>query len=54
MPTYDYKCLDCAKESVVFLSLKDRENGAAKCPACGSKNMVQQFTEFMAQTGKKS
>jgi putative FmdB family regulatory protein len=54
MPMYEYKCLDCGKESVLTLSLKDRESGAVTCPSCKSKRMEQLFTTVMAKTSRKS
>ena len=38
MPMYDYKCLDCGKESLVVLTLKEHERGEVTCPACGHDN----------------
>ena len=32
MPMYDYKCLDCGKESLVVLTLKEHESNKVKCP----------------------
>lgn len=54
MPMYDYKCLDCGKEFLVALSLKEHDSGAASCPSCGSKKVEQLLTSFTAQTDKKS
>ncbi len=54
MPMYDYKCLDCGKESLIILTIKQRDAGEAKCPACGSKNVKQIYTPFTAHTTKKS
>jgi len=54
MPMYDYKCLECGKESLVVLTLKEHERGEATCPACGSKKMQQLYTSFIAHTTKKS
>jgi putative FmdB family regulatory protein len=54
MPMYDYKCLDCGKESLVVLTLKEHETGIAKCPACNSTNTKQLYTSFIAHTTKKS
>jgi len=54
MPMYDYKCLDCGKESLVVLTLKEHESGKVVCPSCGSRNMKQLYTSFIAHTTKKS
>jgi putative FmdB family regulatory protein len=54
MPMYDYKCLDCGKESLLVLTLKEHERGGATCPACGSTRMQQLYTSFIAHTTKKS
>ena len=54
MPMYDYTCLDCGKESLIVLTLKERSAGPVKCPACGSANVRQIYTSFVAHTTKKS
>ena len=54
MPMYEYKCLDCGKESVLALTLKDRETGKVTCPSCKSKRLEQVFTGVMAKTSRKS
>ncbi len=54
MPMYDYKCLDCGKESLVVLTLKEHESSKVKCPKCGSTKMQQLYTSFVAHTTKKS
>jgi len=54
MPMYDYKCLECGKESLIALTLKEHESGNVTCPACGSKKMEQLITSFIARTTKKS
>jgi len=54
MPMYDYKCLDCGKESLVILTLKEHETGKAVCPLCQSTNMKQLYTSFIAHTTRKS
>lgn len=54
MPMYDYKCLDCGKESLIALTLKDHEAKSAACPHCGSQRLEQMITSFMARTTKKS
>jgi putative FmdB family regulatory protein len=54
MPMYDYKCLNCGKESLIAMTLKEHEGGTDTCPACGSKKMEQLITSFIARTTKKS
>jgi len=54
MPMYDYKCLDCGKESLIVVTLKEHERGDVKCPGCGSKKLQQLFSPFIAHTTKKS
>jgi putative FmdB family regulatory protein len=54
MPMYDYKCRKCGKESLLVLTLKEHEAGAATCPSCGSKELEQLLTSFVAKTSSKS
>ena len=54
MPMYDDKCLDCGKESLIAMTLKEHESGTVTCPACGSKKVKQMITSFIARTTKKS
>ncbi|MBM4133526.1 MAG: zinc ribbon domain-containing protein [Nitrospira sp.] len=54
MPMYDYKCLDCGKESLIILTLKEHESGPVVCPSCGSKKLQQLYTSFIPHTTKKS
>ncbi|HEU4686371.1 MAG TPA: zinc ribbon domain-containing protein [Nitrospira sp.] len=51
---YDYKCLDCGKESLLVLTLREHESEKVTCPSCQSANMKQLYTSFIAQTTKKS
>jgi putative FmdB family regulatory protein len=51
---YDYNCLDCGKESLVVLTLKEHETTKVICPKCGSGNMKQLYSSFVAHTTKKS
>jgi len=41
MPTYEYKCLDCGKESELNLSVSEHDRGNITCPACKSTRMEQ-------------
>ncbi len=55
MPTYTYECKKCGNE--FELSLSFSEYAAKKnhrCPACGSKRVVQTLAPFYAKTSKKS
>lgn len=54
MPMYDYKCLDCGKESLIAMTLKEHEAKNARCPHCGGVRMEQVITSFVAKTTKKS
>ncbi len=54
MPVYEYKCLDCGKETTLHLSLKERETTPVTCSSCKSKRMEQKFTGVTAKTDKKS
>jgi putative FmdB family regulatory protein len=54
MPMYDYKCLDCGKESLIVLTLKEHESTKVTCPKCGSTKMQQLYSPFVAHTTKKS
>jgi len=51
---YDYTCLDCGKESLIVVTLKQHEKGEVQCPACGSTKLQQHFSSFIAHTTKKS
>jgi putative FmdB family regulatory protein len=54
MPMYDYQCLNCGKESLIVVTLKEHESGEVVCPACGAKKLQQLFSPFIAHTTKKS
>jgi putative FmdB family regulatory protein len=54
MPMYDYRCLDCGKETTLSLSLKDHAGGSATCPSCQSKRLEQLVSTVMAKTSRKS
>ena len=50
---YEYKCLDCGKESVLKLSLRDHES-AVTCPSCSTQRIEQLVSSVMAKTSRKS
>ncbi|MBN1424846.1 zinc ribbon domain-containing protein [Candidatus Fermentibacteria bacterium] len=54
MPTYDFHCSSCGKDFSTILSIAARGEDAIVCPACGSKNVEQQFTSVSVKTGKKT
>ena len=54
MPMYDYKCLQCGKESLIALTLKEHEGKSVKGPCCGSTKMEQLIASFIAKTVSKA
>jgi putative FmdB family regulatory protein len=54
MPTYEYKCQDCGKESEVSLSMTEHDRGQITCPECKSSRMEQLMSAVSAKTSRKS
>jgi putative FmdB family regulatory protein len=54
MPSYEYKCMDCGKESELNLSMSEHDRGNIKCPACKSDRMEQLISTISARTSRKS
>ena len=54
MPIYEYKCLDCGKESTLKLTLQDHNDQRVSCPSCSSQRMEQLIGAVMAKTSRKS
>jgi putative FmdB family regulatory protein len=54
MPTYEYKCMDCGKESELYLSIDEHDRGNLQCPACKSTRMEQLISAISAKTSRKS
>ncbi|MDI6601536.1 MAG: zinc ribbon domain-containing protein [Thermoanaerobacteraceae bacterium] len=46
MPSYDFICKSCGHRFSEMTSIKEKEEGKVKCPACGSKNISQIFRSF--------
>ena len=54
MPTYEYKCLDCGKESELYLTISEHDRGKITCPGCQSDRMEQLMSAVSAKTSRKS
>lgn len=42
MPTYEYRCTQCAHEMEAFQSMKDE--ALSTCPACGTESLKRQIS----------
>ncbi len=54
MPTYEFRCKNCARKVILVISFKDYEKKSHKCPKCGSKRMERLISTVQVQTSKKS
>jgi putative FmdB family regulatory protein len=54
MPTYDYRCENCAKTFSITLSMSERDKGNIACPGCKADKVVKLYSTFYAKTSKKS
>jgi putative FmdB family regulatory protein len=54
MPLYDYECKECQKVFTAALTLREHASKEAACPGCGSKNLEQLISGFIAKTDRKS
>ena len=54
MPTYEYKCLDCGKESELHLTITEHDGRKLTCPGCKSTRMEQLISAVSAKTSRKS
>lgn len=39
MPSYDYRCDDCSKRSIIYKTYEEYGETPVECPHCGSKNL---------------
>ena len=39
MPSYDYRCDDCSKRSIIYQTYEEYGESPVECPHCGSKNL---------------
>ncbi|MBI3457344.1 MAG: zinc ribbon domain-containing protein [Candidatus Rokubacteria bacterium] len=53
MPVYEFFCARCQKEVSLTLTIKERETGSTKCPACGA-GLEPLMATFYSKTSKKS
>jgi putative FmdB family regulatory protein len=54
MPTYEFKCKNCARKVILVISFKDYEKKGHKCPKCGSKRLERLISTVHIQTSSKS
>jgi len=54
MPVYEFSCSKCQKEFNAALSVKEKEQGEAKCPDCGGTDVTQLVSSFISKTSRKS
>ncbi len=54
MPLYEYECQNCKKIFTEVLTLKEHERGEMACPSCGSKEVRQLISPFIAHTASKT
>ncbi|MBI3329834.1 MAG: zinc ribbon domain-containing protein [Nitrospinae bacterium] len=54
MRSYKFECLGCHSPLLLALSMRERESGSIKCPACGGTEVQQVVSSFMEKTLKKS
>ena len=53
MPTYEYTCKQCGERFELILSFGEHEK-KHKCPKCGSTELEQRISPFVAVTSKKA
>ena len=54
MPTYEFRCKNCARKVILVISFKDYEKKGQKCPKCGSKRLERLISTVQVQTSRKS
>jgi len=54
MPLYEFSCPKCKKEFAAALTVKELEEGKAKCPDCGETNVQHLMSSFTPKTSRKS
>jgi putative FmdB family regulatory protein len=54
MPTYEFRCLECAETFEHAATMSERDTARPRCPGCGSEKVEQVFSAFFAKTSRKS
>ena len=54
VPTYAYRCEQCGTAFDEVQSIAEHETARARCPKCGSEQIVPVVSAFYAKTSKKS
>jgi putative FmdB family regulatory protein len=54
MPRYAFTCEKCQKPFELTMTIREREKGKLRCPACKSTRVTSQLGPFMTQTSRKS
>jgi putative FmdB family regulatory protein len=54
MPLYEYECQKCKKVFTLALTLSEHERGQVACSGCGSKQVTQLISHFIAKTASKT
>lgn len=39
MPSYDYRCNDCSKRSIIYQTYEEYGESPVECPHCGNKDL---------------
>jgi putative FmdB family regulatory protein len=54
MPVYEYECQGCKKAFTLVLTLREHDEEELVCPDCGSKEVRQLISTFIAKTDSKT
>ncbi len=54
MPTYEYRCEQCAETFETNEHVEEHDTGHPTCPKCGSDQVTRIPGAFFAKTSRKS
>ena len=54
MPLYEYECQNCKNIFTEVLTLREHETEEVACPSCGSRQVKQPISTFIAHTASKT